>query len=270
MSGSMIAKISEKRLKRCPAVVHLSITKKCNLNCRKCYYKGEEDPELVKRIIEDVAASRVKAVAIGGGEPMLHPDIGGFANFLAESGKIVSITTNGTICRPIDGVGRYAISFDITHEKTWRNPGSVIAAAKTYSEVAEVWMNHILTTKESLSRALNVLGDYVSTVTLLALKPIKEIDTELWFDAIELVKQHGLRAAIDACAAEIAGIGRCRQGAASMSIDADGSCATCSNDRRNRIPYVGIEKSWKKISRVCSLQGSKADKARSFCHFYGF
>ena len=62
----MIAKIPEKRLKRCPAIVHVSITKKCNLNCRKCYYKGKENPELVKRIIRDIAASRVKTVAIGG------------------------------------------------------------------------------------------------------------------------------------------------------------------------------------------------------------
>lgn len=117
----MIAKISEKQLKKFPAVVHISITKKCNLNCRKCYYKGEENPELVKKIIEDVAASRVKAVAIGGGEPMLHPNISDFINFLVESGKIVSITTNGTIYKPIDGVSKYAISFDVIHEQTWRN-----------------------------------------------------------------------------------------------------------------------------------------------------
>ncbi len=247
----MIAKISEKQLKKFPAVVHISITKKCNLNCRKCYYKGEENPKLVKKIIEDVAASRVKAVAIGGGEPMLHPNISDFINFLVESGKIVSITTNGTICKPIDGVSKYAISFDPVHEQTWKNPESVIAAAKTYSEFAEVWMNHILTTKEDLSRALNVLGDHVSTVTLLALKPIRRIDKESWLDVIELVKQYGLKVAVDACVAEIAGIGRCRQGIVSMSIDADGSCAICSNDGSSRIPYEGIERSWEKIRRNC-------------------
>ncbi|RLI79136.1 hypothetical protein DRP05_04885 [Archaeoglobales archaeon] len=251
MNGSMIAKISEKQLKRCPAVVHLSITKKCNLNCRKCYYKGEENPELVKKIIEDVAASRVKAVAIGGGEPMLHPNICDFINFLAESGKIVSITTNGAICKPIDGVSKYAISFDSVHEQTWRSPESLITAAKTYSEVAEVWINHIITTKEELKRALDVLGKYANTITLLALKPIQRIDKESWLDAIELVKQQGLKVAVDACVAEITGIGRCRQGIASMSIDADGSCAICSNDRSNRILYKGIEESWKKIRRIC-------------------
>jgi MoaA/NifB/PqqE/SkfB family radical SAM enzyme len=175
MSGSMIAKISEKQLKKCPAVVHLSITKKCNLNCKECYYKGKENPELVKRIIKDIAISRVKAVAIGGGEPMLHPNITDFINFLVESGKIVSVTTNGTICKPIDGVSKYAISFDVIHEQTWKSPESVITAAKTYSEVAEVWINHILTTREYLKRVLDVLGDYASTITLLALKPIKRI-----------------------------------------------------------------------------------------------
>ena len=136
----------------------------------KVFPIGKENSELVKRIIEDVAASMVRAVAIGGREPM-HPNITDFINFLAGFGKIVSITTNGTICKPIDGVSKYAISFDLIHEQTWRNPESVITAAKTYSEFAEVWMNHILTTKEDLSQALNVLGDYISTVTLLALKP---------------------------------------------------------------------------------------------------
>ncbi len=89
------------------------------------------------------------------------------------------------------------------------------------------------------------------SVTLLALKPIKRIDFELWSDAIELVKQYGLKVAVDACVAEITGMGRCRQGIASMSIDADGSCAICSNHRTNRMPYDGIEKSWKKIRRNC-------------------
>jgi len=249
----MIARIPVKSLERCPAVVHVSITKKCNLNCEQCYYQGQENPALIRKIIQDIALSDVKAVAIGGGEPMLHPEIEHFTNLLAESGKIVSVTTNGTVCKPLDGVSKYAISFDPVHEQTWKNPESVITAAKTYGEFAEVWMNHILTTKDVLERALDILGKYTSTVTLLALKPIKRINEELWLDAIELVKQYGLRVAIDACVAELTGIGKCRQGIVSMSIDADGTCAICSNQREKRIPYEGIELSWRKIKRVCPL-----------------
>jgi hypothetical protein len=79
----------------------------------------------------------------------------------------------------------------------------------------------------------------------------------LWFDAIELVKQYGLKVAVDACVAEITGIGKCRQGTVSMSIDADGSCAICSNNRSNRVMYEGIEKSWKKIRRTCPFNLKK-------------
>ncbi len=250
----MIARIPVKSLKKCPAVVHLSITKKCNLNCRDCYYKGKENPELIKKIVQDVASSNIKAVAIGGGEPMLHPEIEHITNFLAESGKIVSITTNGTICKPLDGVSKFAISFDPIHEQTWKNPEKIIASAKIYSEIAELWVNHILTTKDDLKRALDLLGDYATTVTLLALKPIRNIDKELWLDAIELVKQYGLKVAIDTCVAELTGIGKCRQGIVSMSIEADGTCAICSNQRENRIPYEGIELNWKKIERTCPLR----------------
>jgi len=247
----MIAKIPIKLLEKCPAVVHISITKKCNLNCKQCYYRGQENPELIRRIIQDIASSDVKAVAIGGGEPVLHPEIENFINFLAESGKIVSVTTNGTICKPIDGVSRYAISFDPIHNQTWRNPENVIATAKIYSEIADVWLNHILTSLNNFERALNMFCDYISTITPLALKPIRSIDKGLWFEAIDLVKQYGLRVAIDACVAELLKIGKCRQGFASMSIDADGTCAICSNQRGNRIPYEGIEQSWRKIERVC-------------------
>ena len=247
----MIARIPLKSLKRCPAVVHISITKRCNLNCKKCYYKGEENPVLIRRIIKDIALSEAKAVAIGGGEPMLHPEIENLINFLAESGKVVSVTTNGTICKPIDGVNKYAISFDPIHNQTWRNPEEVIATVKVYGEIADVWLNHILISLNDLERTLNLFCDYISTVTLLALKPISSINRRLWFDAIDLVKQYGLRVAVDACAAELLKIGRCRQGFASMSIDADGTCAICSNQRENRIPYKGIENSWRKIGRVC-------------------
>jgi organic radical activating enzyme len=250
-------KVTETQLKKCPAVVHISITKKCNLNCRECYYKGEENPELVKKIIEDVAASRVKAVAIGGGEPMLHPNISDFINFLVESGKIVSITTNGTICKPIDGVSKYAISFDPIHEQTWKNPESVIAATKTYSDCAEVWLNHILTTKEDLIRALDIFANYATTVTLLALKPIQKINKGLWIDSIDLVNQYGFRVAIDACVSEILSLGWCRQGITSMSIDTNGTCAICSNDKKNRVMYEGIEKSWIKIRRTCPFSLKK-------------
>ena len=247
----MIARIPVKLLKRCPAVVHISITKRCNLNCKKCYYKGEENPVLIRRIIKDIALSEAKAVAIGGGEPMLHPEIEHFINFLVKSGKIVSVTINGTICKPIDGVSKYAVSFDPIHEETWRNPEKVIANVKVYSEIADVWLNHILTSLRDLERVLNIFCDYISTVTLLALKPIKSISRGLWFEAIDLVKQYGLRVAIDACAAELLKIGKCRQGIISMSIEADGTCALCSNQRENRIPYEGIEQSWRKIRSVC-------------------
>ena len=152
---------------------------------------------------------------------------------------------------PIDGVSKYAVSFDPIHKETWRNPEKVIANVKVYSEIADVWLNHILTSVKNLERALNIFHNYISTVTLLALKPIRSIDRGLWFEAIDLVKQYGLRVAVDACVAELLKIGRCRQGFTSMSIEADGTCAICSNQRENRIPYEGIENSWRKIKRVC-------------------
>jgi len=92
--------------------------------------------------------------------------------------------------------------------QTWGNPEKVIATAKIYSETTDVWLNHILTSLDNLERALNMFCDYISTVTLLALKTIRSIDRRLWFEAIDLVKQYSLKVAIDACMAELLKIGR--------------------------------------------------------------
>ena len=64
-----------------PKSVHLYITNDCNLNCEKCYYRSENDPlqqlslEKIRSLFAEWKNFRLTSIAIGGGEPLLHPDI---------------------------------------------------------------------------------------------------------------------------------------------------------------------------------------------------
>ena len=71
-------RFSEKKSTR-PNLVDVKITDKCPYQCEYCYQgstpKGEHAPlSVVYDIAQSLSASKVFEVAIGGGEPTLHPD----------------------------------------------------------------------------------------------------------------------------------------------------------------------------------------------------
>ncbi|RLF13182.1 MAG: hypothetical protein DRN06_08955, partial [Thermoprotei archaeon] len=240
-------------LARAPAVLHLAVTKKCNLSCPSCFYRGAgENPAIVERVVRDAAEHPgVLAVAIGGGEPLLHPKLPEYVELLSGAGKTVSVTTNGTLWRPLRA-DRVAISFDRLHEATWRSPGRVLGNARRFAGGCDLWVNHVLTDIPALERTLDLFSGLADAVVLLVPKPPElPLDRGLWEEAMRLVRERGFRLALDACVAEALGVGKCRQGVVSMSVEADGSCALCSNVREGRVPYRGIEETWRTIPREC-------------------
>ena len=78
------------------------ITQKCNLKCEVCYNKN-----LMKRLKEISVENILKNVSpndvvfIGGGEPMLHPNIKEISNKLINFPTEVVISTNGLIYKEI-------------------------------------------------------------------------------------------------------------------------------------------------------------------------
>ncbi|MCL2089385.1 MAG: radical SAM protein [Oscillospiraceae bacterium] len=74
----------------------------CNLDCVYCDTRyaqvcgaGKDYtlPEILERIDPDI-----KHITVTGGEPLIHSGIGELLAALADSGKIVSVETNGTVC----------------------------------------------------------------------------------------------------------------------------------------------------------------------------
>jgi len=120
-------------------VVVWNATKTCNLECIHCYanaetrrFHGELTTDEGKAMIEDLAAFRVPALLISGGEPLVRPDIFELAQYATTLGVRVTFSTNGTLIdekkaqRIADiGVTYVGISIDGDEERHDRMRGRV-------------------------------------------------------------------------------------------------------------------------------------------------
>lgn len=98
-----------------PLVVEFDPTTNCNLACPECISgsllnQGQIARERVKTLTREMIDAQVKAVIlIGGGEPMMHPDIGWIIQTLGDAGIQVGITTNGLYLKKhLDITAKYA------------------------------------------------------------------------------------------------------------------------------------------------------------------
>ena len=87
----------------CPIVVELDPTTQCNLVCPDCINRellnqGFFSRERLKKLIVEMVEAGVKAVVlIGGGEPLLHPEISWVIDYLGSHQVKIGLTTNGMI-----------------------------------------------------------------------------------------------------------------------------------------------------------------------------
>ena len=223
-----------------PLSIHLLINSECNLRCPKCYYKAEGEiayPQFLSLFGEWKRAG-VKSIAIGGGEPMLHPNIEQVCKEAKLCGFYLAITTNGTIIKRV-WADRLHISFDEIHRTDFEQTRRAIRCFRQF--IPKIGINHIVTDLQSLKRALKLPAD---TYTLLMEKPESKFDE--WEKAFALVPKEKLW--IDACLAQKLGIRKCRQGVTSMSINQQLQAAKCSN-MHDHIPYNGLKATWNKIKQ---------------------
>jgi len=233
-----------------PLSIHFLVTSRCNLNCPKCYYKseGEVSLETALRLFDEWASNGVISVAIGGGEPLLHPRIEQITYEAKRRGFYVALTTNGTITKHIHA-DRVHISFDSIHGTSFEQARR---AVKFFSKIVPtVGVNHIVTDAHSLKKALKL---DVPEITLLMEKPTSQYDS--WPEAFEIVKRHK-NLWIDACLAQKLGIRKCRQGVTSMCVDQKLMAGRCSNTSE-RVAYTTLAETWKivRTRTGCPLEGA--------------
>ncbi|MBL8565318.1 MAG: heme d1 biosynthesis radical SAM protein NirJ [Hyphomicrobiaceae bacterium] len=88
-------------------VVIWNLTRRCNLKCRHCYavaadqhFPGELTPEEAIGVLDDLAAFRIPALILSGGEPLSRGDTLDLARRAKGHGLYTALSSNGT---PITG-----------------------------------------------------------------------------------------------------------------------------------------------------------------------
>jgi radical SAM protein with 4Fe4S-binding SPASM domain len=88
-------------------VVVWNVGRRCNLHCIHCYsdsenraYGDELTTEEGKVLLDDLAAFRIPALLLSGGEPLLRPDIFELIAYARGVGLRVTLSTNGTLIVP--------------------------------------------------------------------------------------------------------------------------------------------------------------------------
>lgn len=126
-----VKKIDWMKGSEAPLVVELDTTEVCNLSCPGCVSedlicnKTSFSSERLLEIAKEMKNAGVKAVIlIGGGEPLAHPAVGQFIEYLGEHDIHIGITTNGCFLdRYLDTIAKYSkwtrISVDAATEQTF-------------------------------------------------------------------------------------------------------------------------------------------------------
>jgi radical SAM protein with 4Fe4S-binding SPASM domain len=83
-----------------PTLVDLQITRRCLMGCPHCYASshpsGEDMPlDVALGVLDEVAEAGVCQLAIGGGEPLLHPHIVEVLRHARRRGLVPNLTTTG-------------------------------------------------------------------------------------------------------------------------------------------------------------------------------
>lgn len=89
---------SETKKSAFPELVDLKITDNCNYGCKFCYQSSTKEGkhaniENVKSIVKTLSNSRVMEIAIGGGEPTMHPNLLGILKDIRSRNVIACFTT---------------------------------------------------------------------------------------------------------------------------------------------------------------------------------
>ncbi|UCC20826.1 MAG: radical SAM protein [Promethearchaeota archaeon] len=240
---------------RYPKSVHLYITNECNLDCEKCYYRKSSDPkkelslEQIRMLLEEWKRYKLTSIAIGGGEPLLHPDINEIIQLAKDMGFFIAVTTNGTVLRPIKP-NRVHISYDELHP-TWKDEKLIQKAIDYYHNLGcVVGINHIVTNLENIEYIEQSLHNFTNLL-LIRQKP-ESLFTQ--WDEIPYRKSYWIEGCREGSI--------CEQGILSFHLNYDMQSSICSNLQK-KIPYTNLNETWEKLKVFkCRIRDSNKIKKK--------
>lgn len=168
---------------RCPRTVSIAITNTCNLSCDYCHIeKGSSflEKEFVFDLSKKFDELGAFDLAIGGGEPFLHPDLPEICKYIQYNTDLgLSITTNGTLLTRQklseikDCVSLIRISVDGTSDIYEQNRDNkfkdIVTSIKLASSLTSVGINVVIKddTLHDLDNIKNLYFEYGCAEILL-------------------------------------------------------------------------------------------------------
>jgi radical SAM protein with 4Fe4S-binding SPASM domain len=89
-----------------PETIHFAVTGRCDQACEGCFYSARPGSDveaadapfpLFEKVVAEAGRVKVFQMALGGGEPLIHPRIVEMVRLAREHGVVPNITTNGNL-----------------------------------------------------------------------------------------------------------------------------------------------------------------------------
>lgn len=172
-----------------PELVDCKITDMCDNGCTYCYMKSGEDGKHCSvedycKLLEQWARLGVQQVALGGGEPTMHPHFIPIVTLTRKADVVPNYSTNGRhLTKEILDVSRdYCGAVAVS----WHNPPEVPAVHKLIEHGVKTNIHYILSEQEmdSAIRFMRLLDSGffpgLNAVIFLRLKPVGRATGEEW------------------------------------------------------------------------------------------
>lgn len=206
-----------------PEFIDLSILNYCNQRCDFCYMGAEKEGTHLSLsdfhyCMEELAKNRVLQIAIGGGEPLLHPNFFELVNTIRSQYDIIpNYTTNGVLldkqaCKQSRSCGAIAVSY---------HPDRVQMLLKKLQLMQKYDLNttlHVVVMKDNLSQLQKIIEPFckagINSIAFLLFKPtgrgsvishqqIRSIDIPVLLDTFryvfEFTNQYNTSIGFDSC-----------------------------------------------------------------------
>lgn len=158
------------RARSAPEVLHISLTDACQQSCSGCFFSNQVPgqpnrylaPERYRAVIEQAASVQVFQIALGGGEPLMHPRLVDFVAFATARGLVVNLTSNAGLLTPelaqslrAAGLGQLQLSLNgsVSEIHSQTRPGfeQVQKAIEICRREALRWGLNVLITRQNLN-----------------------------------------------------------------------------------------------------------------------
>lgn len=264
------------RSRTAPEVLHISLTDACNQSCGGCFFSNRAagvkaniylPGAMFAAIVAAAARHQVFQLALGGGEPLMHPELEAMVRLAVEAGLVVNLTSSGSLLTAKKAAGLKAAGLSQLqlslngsqaeiHQQTRPGFEAVLRAAELCRAAGLRFGFNLLVTRGNAGdlEAMLALAERLGAYSVNVLRPKPSPAEPDWLAASlpNAAENRRLQAILrrwqgkgsfllqtdtsltflrqgSAAALNAAGLGGCSAGRRMLSIGVDGRVSPCSH-----------------------------------------